>query len=136
MRKRTPVFPLPGSGSTWMSEAPWLYASTMILFTSFTSSLSAAAETSSVPLPRPPSSSSSRLESRSPMDSLPAAPSAPKYWSRVSAKSRSVVTRKTILARGKTFSTMRELRTRSGSVDITITPCLESSSGIQWLPSA
>ncbi len=65
----------------------------MILFTSFTSSLSAAAETSSAPAPKPPSSSSSRLERRSPIDSLlPAMPSAPKNWSRVSLKSRSVVT--------------------------------------------
>ena len=63
-------------------------------------------------------------------------PSAPKYWSSVWRKSFSVVTLKTILERGKTFSTMREVRTRSGSVDMMITPAFESSSGIQWLASA
>ncbi|MND04494.1 hypothetical protein D3C83_247900 [compost metagenome] len=65
----------------------------MILFTSFTSSLSAAAETSSA-MAAPLSSSSSSPESRSPIDSLPPGipESAPKKWSSVSLKSRSVVT--------------------------------------------
>jgi len=62
--------------------------------------------------------------------------SAPKKWSSVSLKSFSVVTLKTTLERGKTFSTMRELFTRSGSVDITTTPAFESSSGSQWFASA
>src|SRR5262249_9652957 len=77
LRNRMPHLPLPGGGSTWMADAPWLYASMMILFTSFTSSLSAAAETSSAPpSPTTPESSSSRLESISPIDSPPPADSA------------------------------------------------------------
>ncbi len=106
----------------------------MILFTSFTSSLSAAAETSSAPIAHRLVVLVEAREQVADDSGLPA-PSAPKNWSSVSVNSRSVVTCRRCASAGRRSRPCASCARARGPCTSPPRRSLASSSGIQWLAS-